>query len=1098
MGKARTSFLRKQITWSEVRHQDALERLMSPKTYEAFAQCGDVHTLRLFFEDYFAAGGSSATLDLALRTRKHKDLFSVYFYNPAFCQLTHLTPFRECAEPYSYLDLKTDDYIEALRRMRKGYYPGDPRGIGWRIGHALFVSDFEYDVIKFIATMKELQAETKLLRPDEFKHRDELLEYENGIPIVYASSTILRHKDFQNAVYFPHIDGLPIMLEYTNGVFSRAIIGKPGSEATRLLSRVRGVPSVLSQPETLVVHGTLTLPPDYFWKMNNERMKDGKTVISSCKSLLRTALFGETNDRTTKQLELLLQVFIMPHTSNRMDTSTKELNRLVALGFQPITKWNLGKIASPNKYLMDGVEVRFNNRDELSDDIIKAPSVILKQQPRIDIMKIGSIVPQIGKGELIYTVMECEKPADKARSKGSESARRFVFNSITGVQKLGVQVGDQVVAMSSMDPPIILPYGNLAGKIGEPKSWKVCPCCSGAVREEQASSDTMLYCFSRMRCKSFTAERIERFCSPRGFGFSGLVRDLFAKLIESDMIYHVSDIFTVKSEMIRHVDPRDAELIVREISASRVVRMENFLYAITNLTYDRCLELSVSYGNIENFIGARHKTKTDAPDAEMYLTKGVVVVGIRSDIFKLHQTPTDRITKAQYGYVETEIEKHTTVAGLSDKEYDMLIQIRTRILEEHPEWEIKSSEARHMLPVRDPILKLRKTEKLDDIRKWLEEVADQGAEIVVEKKLDGISCYLEYKDGKLVSATTKKTEQFSRDIKPQVEKITGFPGVQSTVDGLTGFVRGELYITKTSLLKLNQTRRKSGMLPFRNGMGAMVAFANGKNIGELADLVRFQGYLLEQPSDKQGYAKAVAQLEALGLRRNTFDIGEFSRVFKVPENTEELLSYLSDVRARKEECKVEIDGLVLRSGQGSLIGYKFMMMTAISTIRGTRDRSITIDPVEFEDGTVVAIVPYSDATTLDAENKMTVGSKVRVSHTTGSTPTFEVIELVPGDEKPEQKRKLYLGTVYHYCAALGMSVSKKQVDLLMRSGIIEDLFDLYRLDLDALGKAGFGTTEARLLMNTIAISARRDLVMHLVAWKRIYRTSDLRWLSLLH
>ena len=89
----------------------------------------------------------------------------------------------------------------------------------------------------------------------------------------------------------------------------------------------------------------------------------------------------------------------------------KEVNKLTRLGFESIQDWDISTkfdtigVVPSRKFLMDGIEVRFNKRDEMADDIIRAPSIILKRQPYLEIMKVKSIVPQIGKGLLEHVAV---------------------------------------------------------------------------------------------------------------------------------------------------------------------------------------------------------------------------------------------------------------------------------------------------------------------------------------------------------------------------------------------------------------------------------------------------------------------------------------------------------------------------------------------------------------------------------------------------------------------------------------------------------------------------------------------------------------------
>ena len=109
----------------------------------------------------------------------------------------------------------------------------------------------------------------------------------------------------------------------------------------------------------------------------------------------------------------------------------------------------------------------------------------------------------------------------------------------------------------------------------------------------------------------------------------------------------------------------------------------------------------------------------------------------------------------------------------------------------------------------------------DELRDFDRRVRESGVEpeYVVEIKIDGLSCSLEYENGQLVRASTRGDGVVGEDVTANVRAIRSIP---KTLKDAPEFleVRGEVYMPKKVFAKLNEQREEDGKAPFANPRNA--------------------------------------------------------------------------------------------------------------------------------------------------------------------------------------------------------------------------------------------------------------------------------------
>ncbi len=164
---------------------------------------------------------------------------------------------------------------------------------------------------------------------------------------------------------------------------------------------------------------------------------------------------------------------------------------------------------------------------------------------------------------------------------------------------------------------------------------------------------------------------------------------------------------------------------------------------------------------------------------------------------------------------------------ISDAEFDRMYRELEELEKAHPEFHDENSPIyrvggmaldkfqKHIHTV--PLKSLSDVFSFGELEEFLSRTAGCG-NYTVEKKIDGLSVALIYKDGRFVSGATRGDGAVGEDVSGNLRTIASIP---MTIP-YTGYleVRGEVYMSKASFEKLNAQREKAGEPLFANPRNA--------------------------------------------------------------------------------------------------------------------------------------------------------------------------------------------------------------------------------------------------------------------------------------
>ena len=487
---------------------------------------------------------------------------------------------------------------------------------------------------------------------------------------------------------------------------------------------------------------------------------------------------------------------------------------------------------------------------------------------------------------------------------------------------------------------------------------------------------------------------------------------------------------------------------------------------------------------------------------------------------------------------------------ISDREFDRLLEELTRIERDHPELVTPDSPTQRVggKPIegfkqvthRVAMMSIDNSYNEADLRKFDADVRKASGkagliEYVVELKIDGVSMSLTYENGLLTLGATRGKGDVGDDVTHNVRTIAGVPlKLRSKTPPALFEVRGEIYMTRAELVRINRAAVAAGDDPYKN--------TRNLTAGTLKQLDPKQ--CSKRKLNLFAYAQGAIEGVAITNQIQLFDVlkeyGFPVNPFAKPcQGIDEVIAYCQDWNEKRRDLPYDTDGMVIKVNDFALrqkLGatakvprwakaYKFEAEQGISKL-GSVEFSVgkfgELTPVaEFDPpielgGTTVSRASMHNASWVEKAD-VRLGDTVVVEKKGEIIPQVVsvVVEARTGKEVPlawptkcpacgAPVEKQESATSYgYYCTDIGRcpaQVTKRIVSFARRermdidglgeevakqlvdTGLVNAVTDLYRLTKkQLLSLEGFAETKASNLLTGIAASKDRGLARLLPA-----------------
>ena len=473
--------------------------------------------------------------------------------------------------------------------------------------------------------------------------------------------------------------------------------------------------------------------------------------------------------------------------------------------------------------------------------------------------------------------------------------------------------------------------------------------------------------------------------------------------------------------------------------------------------------------------------------------------------------------------------------SVSDFEYDRLMQeliqlesmYPDHILENSPTKRVggKINESFEKIKHQIPLLSLANVFTEADIVAFDNRIRKEDIKnptYVCELKIDGLSVSLRYEKGLLKYAATRGNGIIGENITDNVKTIKSIPlKLQEEIDIE---VRGEIYVSKKTLEKLNEERIKEGLEPFKNARN----LASG-SIRQLDSSVTASRnldafiYHLPNPLDYgiNTHFEALEFMKKLGFVTNPNN--------RLVTGIDGILNYINEKTKERPDLPYDIDGVVIKLNNildqmklGSTVkypkwatAYKFPPEEVVTKLKDIiftvgRTGQITpnaiLEPVNVMGSTISKTTLHNEDYCKDLDIR--IGDYVTIIKAGDVIPRVDSVkkERRTGDEIPFQmitncpicKEKLVKKDSNYYCVnplcdarhieSLIHFASRQAMDIVgMGEKIIEDMYnlgfiktipDFYHLEKyqdELMLLEGYGVKSIQNLIKEIEESKKKSL-----------------------
>ena len=281
------------------------------------------------------------------------------------------------------------------------------------------------------------------------------------------------------------------------------------------------------------------------------------------------------------------------------------------------------------------------------------------------------------------------------------------------------------------------------------------------------------------------------------------------------------------------------------------------------------------------------------------------------DIKKRVEELTNILNDANYKYYV--LDEPT----ITDQEYDKYLRELEELEQKYKEFARDDSPTKRVggevldsfkkVTHKIPMMSLSDVFSESEVVNFDERIKKEGIrpQYVCELKIDGLSVSLLYEHGKLVRAATRGDGVVGENITHNVKTIKSVPLTLN--EDIDIEVRGEIYMSKKSLEKVNLERIKNGEKPLqnaRNGAAGSIRQLDSKVAAKRGLDVWI--YHLPNPLDYgiHTHYEALEFMKKLGFKTNPNN--------RLVNNINEVFEFISEKNAERKSLPYDIDGIVIK------------------------------------------------------------------------------------------------------------------------------------------------------------------------------------------
>ncbi len=488
-----------------------------------------------------------------------------------------------------------------------------------------------------ISEFKKVEHKLPMLSLGNVFNEDEIIRFDERIK-----------KEGFNPTYVCElkIDGLAISLIYKDGIFVQGVTrgdGKIGEDITNNILTVKSVPKKLNEKIDIDVRGELYIDKKEFYRINEERKKEGLELFQNCRNLASGSARQLDSSVTASRK---LNTFIY-HLPNPMDYNlyrhSDVLEYFENLGFRVNPNRKICKninevitfikeiteIRSALPYDIDGMVIKVNDikMQEALGYTAKYPkwATAYKFPPEEVTTKLKDIIFTVGRtGKITPNAI-----LEPVKVQGSTISRATLHNE-DFIKEKDIRIGDIVYLRKAGDVIPEVVKVDLSRRITTLEEFKMidtCPVCgSPLIRKEEEAN---YYCLNE-NCDARNIEKLIHFASRKAMNIDGLGERLCEDFYNFGFLKDIPSIYELKNykdELItlEGFGEKSVNNLLNAIEKSKENSLEKLLFAlgIRHFGEKNALILAQNYPDIDKVINANFNDLVEIRDIGLIMAKSI-------------------------------------------------------------------------------------------------------------------------------------------------------------------------------------------------------------------------------------------------------------------------------------------------------------------------------------------------------------------------------------------------------------------------------------------------------------------------------------------
>ena len=470
----------------------------------------------------------------------------------------------------------------------------------------------ELETIEHTAPMLSLDSSSE---PDALRHFDARLRNELGERVSYVAE--------------PKLDGASVELVYERGALARGVTRGDGVRGEGVTENLRTIPALplrlrgedRSIPELLALRAEVIMRIGAFEALNAQLLESDRPIFANPRNAAAGSL-RQLDPRTTAERPLDIYVYDILAIEGRPPPTQQETlaalrdwglpvneRTCAATDAEAIIAFHaeLEAVRDDLDFEIDGIVVKV---DELAArDEVGATShhprwaFALKFAPRKEVTRLLRIIPSVGRTGVV-TPVALMRPVEL----GGVTVSRANLHNREDIERKDIREGDRVRVQRAGD---VIPQ--VVERIDEPdreraEPWTMperCPSCD----TELAPRGPYTICTNLFACTAQLVGRILHLGSRQALDIKGLGEAGVRRMIQSEVVRHLPDLFKVEVEALLPLDrfgEKSAPKLVKAIAKARAPELARFIYGlgIPEVGATVARELALHFRSFEAFRGA--------------------------------------------------------------------------------------------------------------------------------------------------------------------------------------------------------------------------------------------------------------------------------------------------------------------------------------------------------------------------------------------------------------------------------------------------------------------------------------------------------------